>query len=368
MTGTAGSDAGPLAGIRILEVGTMLAGPYATMLLADLGAEVIKIEPPGGEISRQVSDSYFASLNRNKRSVCLDLASAAGQRRLGELAADSHALLVNMKPSVIRRLGLTYQALRAHNEKLVCVALTGYGLDGGDDPAFDYVIQAITGVAAMTGDPDTPPTLPGYSSVDNSTGLTAALGLLAMIVSGRGGQVDVSLRDVMFSQLNYRAAAYLNDGVAPRRLPSGAHSFYVPAQLFDTAEGYLALFITHDGFWAAFAGEAGLEGFATMAERSERREEVLAAVSAALAADTAAGWEARLRPLGIPAAAVRSLPEALEAAPEVIVTAGPYRLIGSPIGVDGYRPQFIPPPVLDEYSARPAPSSPSSPSSPSQSS
>ena len=327
----------------------MLAGPYATMLLADLGAEVIKIEPPGGEISRQVSDSYFASLNRNKRSVCLDLASEEGQRRLGELAAQSHALLVNMKPSVIRKLGLTYDALQVHNDKLVCVALTGYGLDGGDDPAFDYVIQAMVGVAAMTGDPDGPPTLPGYSSVDNSTGLTAALGLLAMIVSGRGGQVDVSLRDVMFSQLNYRASAYLNDGVGPRRLPYGAHSFYVPAQLFPTAEGYLALFITHDGFWRSFAGEAGIDGFPTMAERSARRDEVLAVVTDALRADSAVGWERRLRRLGIPAAAVRSLPDALEATPEVIVTAGEYRLVGSPIHVAGYQPQFRPPPVLDEY-------------------
>lgn len=327
----------------------MLAGPYATMLLADLGAEVIKIEPPGGEISRQVSDSYFASLNRNKRSICLDLASEEGQRRLGELAAQSHALLVNMKPSVIRKLGLTYDALRVHNDNLVCVALTGYGLDGGDDPAFDYVIQAMVGVAAMTGDPDGPPTLPGYSSVDNSTGLTAALGLLAMIVSGRGGQVDVSLRDVMFSQLNYRASAYLNDHVGPRRLPYGAHSFYVPAQLFPTAEGYLALFITHDGFWRSFAGEAGIEGFPTMAERSACRDEVLAVVTDALRADSAVGWERRLRRLGIPAAAVRSLPDALEATPEVIVTAGEYRLVGSPIHVAGYQPQFRPPPVLDEY-------------------
>jgi crotonobetainyl-CoA:carnitine CoA-transferase CaiB-like acyl-CoA transferase len=340
---------GPLSGVRILEVGTMLAGPYATMLLADLGAQVIKIEPPGGEISRQVADSYFASLNRNKRSVCLDLASPAGQQRLGELAADSDALLVNMKPSVIRRFGLTYDALKAHNEKIVCVALTGYGLDGGDDPAFDYVIQAATGVAAMTGDPDAPPTLPGYSSADNSTGLTAALGLLAMIVSGQGGQVDVSLRDVMFSQLNYRASAYLNDGVHPKRHPFGAHSFYVPAQLFETADGYLALFVTHDGFWRTFAAEAGIQGFPTMAERSQRRDEVLSVVRAALSADTATGWEARLRPLGIPAAAVRSLPDALEATPEVIVTAGDYRLVGSPVRVLGYEPDYLAPPELDEY-------------------
>ena len=170
--------------------------------------------------------------------------------------------------------------------------------------------------------------------------MTAALGLLAQIVSGRGGQVDVSLRDVMLSQLNYRASAYLNDGVEPHRHPYGAHSYYVPAQLFPTADGYLALFITHDGFWRSFAAEAGIEGFATMAERAARRDEVLAVVSAALATDSAKGWEARLRPLGIPAAAVRTLPEALEATPEVVVTAGDFRLVGSPIHVDGYAPRL----------------------------
>src|SRR5215470_17355964 len=342
-------NAGPLAGIRILEVGVMLAGPYATMVLADLGAEVIKIEPPDGEISRQVSDSYFASLNRNKQSVRVDLRSDEGRQQLGQLVAGSHALLVNMKPSAIKRLGLTYDALRKFNDRVVCVAMTGFGLDGGDDPAFDYVIQAATGVAAMTGDPDGPPTLPGYSSADNSTGLAAALGLLAQIVSGRGGQVEVSLRDVMLSQLNYHASAFLNEGSQPRRLPFGAHSYYVPAQLFPTAEGYLALFVTHDGFWKSFAAEAGVAGFLTMAERVARRDEVLAAVTAALAADTARGWESRLRPLGVPAAAVRTLPEALAAAPDAIVTAGTFRLVGSPVRVAGHDPGYGPPPRLGQH-------------------
>jgi len=346
---TSASTAGPLAGIRVLEVGHMLAGPYATMMLADLGAEVTKIEPPGGDISRQVSEAYFASLNRGKRSVCLDLTTGAGQDRLGELVADAHALLVNLKPSAIHRLGLTYEALRKWNERLVCVALTGFGLTTGDEPAFDYVVQAATGVAALTGDPDGPPTLPGYSAADNSTGLTAALGLLAQIVSGHGGQVDVSLRDVMLSQLNYRASAYLNEGTEPRRLPLGAHSYYVPAQLFPTAQGHLALFITHDGFWKSFAAEAGVEGFPTMAERAARREEVLDAVTRALAADTAVGWESRLRPLGVPAAAVRTLPEALAATPEAVVTAGDFRLVRSPVRIVGHEPDYGPPPRLGEH-------------------
>lgn len=268
------------------------------MLLADLGAEVTKLEPPGGDLSRQVSDAYFASLNRGKRSIRLDLTTDAGQERLHQLVRDADALLVNLKPSAIRRCGLTYDDLKQYNDRLVCVALTGYGRSAGDDPAFDYVVQAATGVAALTGDPEGPPTLPGYSSADNSAGMAAALGLLAQIVSGRGGQVDVSLRDVMLSQLNYRAAAYLNEGTVPRRAPGGAHAYYVPAQLFPTAEGHLALFVTHDGFWRSFATEAGIDepAFATMAGRAAQRDDVIAAVTKALAGDTAESWEARLRP------------------------------------------------------------------------
>jgi CoA:oxalate CoA-transferase len=331
----------------------VLAGPYATMLLADLGAEVTKLEPPGGDISRQVSDSYFASVNRGKRSLRLDLSTEAGQRELHDLARTAHALLVNLKPSAIRGLGLTYEALRACNDKLVCVALTGFGLQGGDEPAFDYLIQAATGVATLTGDPDGPPTLPGYSSADNSSGMAAALGLLAMIVSGRGGQVDVSMRDVMLSQLNYRAAAWLNDGVTPRRLAGGAHSHYVPAQLFPAAGGtYLALFITHDRFWRDFAAEAGIGGFATMAERSARRPEVLAVVTRALATDTAEGWETRLKALGVPARSVRDLPAALAEAADSLCTAGGFRLAGGAIKIAGYEPAYGPAPALGQHGDR----------------
>ncbi|MFJ8194071.1 CaiB/BaiF CoA transferase family protein [Streptomyces sp. NPDC096094] len=342
------SGPGPLSGLRVLEVGHILAGPYATMLLADLGAQVTKVEPPGGDLSRQVSDAYFASLNRGKRSVRLDLAAPEGQERLHELVRGADALLVNLKPSAVHRYGLTYEALKHWNERLVCVALTGWGMDAGDQPAFDYVIQAATGIAALTGEPEGPPQLPGYSSADNSAGLAAALGLLAQVVSGRGGQVDVSLRDVMLSQLNYHASAWLNDGAPPRRL-GGAHAYYVPAQLFQTADGHLALFITHDGFWRAFATEAGIHGYPTMAERAAHRGEVVAAVTKALAADTATNWEARLRPLGVPAGAVRTLPEALAEAPEAVAESGGHRLVGSPFRIAGFEPEYGPPPQLGEH-------------------
>ena len=249
---------GPLAGIRVLEVGHILAGPYGGMLLADLGADVIKIESVEGDLSRDVGSTvvdehnvYFASLNRNKRSVHIDLTADEGQAQLHALAETAHALLVNLRPSSIRKLGLDYESLRGVNPKIVCVAVTGYGLDGpaAELPAFDYVIQAGVGIAALTGEPDGPPTLSGYSVVDNSTGIMAALALVAMVLEDKGGQVDVSLFDVMLSQLNYKAATYLNGGGPPGRQAMGAHSFYVPAQLFETASGHLALFVTHDEFW-----------------------------------------------------------------------------------------------------------------------
>jgi crotonobetainyl-CoA:carnitine CoA-transferase CaiB-like acyl-CoA transferase len=373
---------GPLAGIRVLEVGHVLAGPYGGMLLADLGADVIKIEPIEGDVSRRVGslsvgehNVYFASINRNKRSVHIDLTTAQGQAELGALAKTAHALLVNQRPSTIRKLGLDYESLRRFNPKIVCVALTGYGLDGpaAERPAFDYVIQAITGVAALTGEPDGPPTLTGYSAVDNSSGIMAALGLVAKVLEGRGGQVDVSLFDVMLSQLNYKAAAYLNGGAAPARQPLGAHSFYVPAQLFETASGYLALFVTRDEFWRRLCVELGRPQwaddprFATMHARFAHREKLLQALSARLRQASATEWERRLRPHGIPAGAVLGLGEALDG--ELVRSRGmvvsvetagdPLRLIGSPIRFPDARAAYGPPPRLHEHTqellGRPAP-------------
>src|SRR3990172_828067 len=161
---------GPLAGLRVLEVGHMLAGPYCGMLLADLGAEVIKIETDDGDIARRLGQHlagehsvYFASLNRSKLSVTLDLADAAGRDAFQRLVASAHGLITNLRPRAIRKLGLTYDDLKACNPKLVCVALTGYGLDGpyAERPAYDYVIQAMTGIMEMTGEPGSAPTKAG---------------------------------------------------------------------------------------------------------------------------------------------------------------------------------------------------------------
>jgi CoA:oxalate CoA-transferase len=366
------SRTGPLAGIRVLEVGHILAGPFAGMLLADLGADVIKIEPPGGDLSRQVGaravddhNVYFASLNRNKRSIHIDLTTDDGRAQLGELTATAHALLVNLRPSTIRKLGLDYESLRRFNPAIVCVALTGYGLDGpaAEWPAFDYVIQAISGVAAMTGEPDGPPALAGYSAVDNSSGIMAALGLVAKVLEGKGGQVDISLFEVMLSQLNYKAAAYLNGGERPTRHQLGAHSFYVPAQLFETASGYLALFVTHDEFWRRLCQEidrpdwADDPRFATMQQRFEHRSPLLDELGSVLRGAAAAEWVERLRPLGIAVGEVVDLGDALDsdlARSRGVVAAvdsgdGPLRMVSNPIRCAGTPSAYGPPPRLHEH-------------------
>ena len=350
----------------------MLAGPYSGMLLADLGAEVIKIEPPEGDISRQVGphhvgphNVYFASLNRSKKSVRIDLATPVGQDALGQLATTAHALLVNLRPEAIRKCGLDYASLRRWNEKIVCVALTGFGLEGSaaERPAFDYVIQALTGVAAITGDPDGPPTLAGYSAVDNSTGIMAAVGLLAKIIEGNGGQVDVSLHDTMLSQLNYKAAAHLNSGEPSERMPMGAHLHYVPAQLFETRDGHLAMFITHDRFWQRFATEVGRpewlddDRFATMRARRENRAHVVGEISLLLRSRDAKHWVDRLAPLGIVIAEVRSLAQALdgelvrerEIVTSIATEHGTIRAIACPIRFGDSTPSYERPPLLGEH-------------------
>ena len=363
---------GPLAGITVLEAGHMLAGPYCGMLLADLGAEVIKIEPPEGDIARRVSphsvgphNAYFASLNRSKKSVVLDLATAEGQQALRRLAARAHALVTNLRPAAIRKLGLTYEALKQANPRLVCVALTGYGLEGSyaERPAYDYVIQALTGVMAITGEPGGPPAKTGYSAVDNSAGMMGALGLLAKIVEGQGGQIDLSMHDVMLSQLNYLAGAWLNAGERAQRMARSAHPYIVPAQIFETQDGWLVVFISHDEFWRRFCREAGRpdwledQRFATMAARRENRETVLAALVPLLKSDTTASWTARLAPLGVVVAPVETLEQALASdltRERDMITAiecpgGTIRAVGNPIRIAGMRQEYRPPPLLGEH-------------------
>ena len=350
----------------------MLAGPYCGMLLADLGAEIIKVEGPEGDIGRRVSpysvgphNTYFASLNRNKKSIVLDLGDDAGQAALHRLAKDAQALITKLRPAAIKRLGLTYEALRNVNSRLVCLALTGYGLTGpySDSPAYDYVIQAMTGVMMLTGDPGGPPVKPGYSAVDNSAGIMGALGLVSQLVSGRGSQIDVSMYDIMLSQLNYLASSYLNAGDAADRVAGGGHPYIVPAQLFPTKSGHVVLFITHDKFWKIFAEALGENEwlsdprFTTMAARSTNRDVVVSAITDRLRRKDAQTWVESLAPLGLVIAAVQSLPSALDGplvssrnmVVDIPIDEARLRLIANPIQIAGHENHYLPPPLLGEH-------------------
>tara|TARA_R110002020_G_scaffold57596_4_gene158435 strand:+ start:27439 stop:28554 length:1116 start_codon:yes stop_codon:yes gene_type:complete len=365
---------GPLTGKTIIEIGHMLAGPYCGMLLSDLGARVIKVESPEGDIGRKIGpnsvgghNTYFASLNRGKESVTLDLASEEGRAGLAKLAGMADGLLTNLRPAAIKKLGLTYDSLKAVKPTLACLALTGYGLDGpyADSPAYDYVIQAMTGVLLLTGDPDGPPVKPGFSAVDNSAGIMGALGLVAKILEGKGGQVDVSMYDTMMSQLNYLGSSYLNTGEHTARIKDGAHPYIVPAQLFPTQDGHIVLFITHDKFWRLFANSLNeldwLDDprFAKMSGRSANRDLVVNQIAKRLMEKPAEAWVEQLAPLGLVVASICTLPDALEGplsasrdmVIEIPVDDGKLRLIGSAIKIVGEVPSFRAPPALGEHNA-----------------
>lgn len=364
---------GPLAGVRVIEVAHVLAGPFCSMILGDLGADVIKVEPPGGDMARNITkqftgpyNDYFASLNRNKRSVVLDLNTPAGKAQLGSLAAGAQGLITNLRPATIRRFGLTYDDLKTHNPNLVCLALTGFGLDGpyADKPAYDYIVQALTGVMTLTGDPGTAPTKAGYSAVDNSTGMMGAIGLLAKIIEGKGGQVDVSLFDTMLSQLNYLASGYLNHGIVPQRTSHSAHPYMVPAQVFETSDGFVMLFVSTDKFWRKFCEVVGWKEnaddprFATMNARSENRDAVIGSVGDLLKSETTAHWVDRLGKEGLVVSGVETLDSALDgdmaAAREMIAVIptpdGALRVVGNPIKMTDHPPHYGLPPQLGEHS------------------
>ena len=363
---------GPLSGIRILEVGHVLAGPFCGMILADLGADVIKVEPPSGDMARNMTDNftgqyndYFTSINRNKKGVVLDLGSTDGRKKLNELAGKSHALVKNLRPSTIKKYGLTYNNMKEFNPKIVCVALTGFGLDGpyAEKPAYDYVVQALTGVMELTGDPGNAPIKAGYSAVDNSTGIMGAVGLLAKIIEGKGGQVDVSLFDTMLVQLNYLASAYLNHGIRPKRIANSGHPHMVPAQVFETKDGYVVLFISTDKFWKLFCEIVGWSKmstdpkFATMTARSKNRSEVINLTSELLKTRTTSDWVENLGSEGIVISGVETLDRAVDGkiaeSREMIVVIstpdGPMRVVGNPIKLSGYEIDYKPPPNLGEH-------------------
>ncbi len=320
----------PLAGIRILAIEQYGAGPYATMVLADLGAEVIKIEPPrGGDIGRHVppftgdDDSlFFQSLNRGKRSVVLDLKHPLGRQAFTRLVAASDVVFSNARGTSAASLQITHADLAPHNPAIVCAFLTGFGREGprADEPAYDYIVQAMSGMVALGGEPGGPPARAGISVVDFAAGLAAAVAILAGVhrarATGEGGDLDTSMLGTALSFTNYLATWSLTRGYVPQRLPYGAHPSIVPSQLFETADGWLMVMCQTDAFFRELAhrleppGLADDPRFATMPSRLEHKAELVALLQDALRQRTTADWLACLEG-AVPVAAVNDLPQAL---------------------------------------------------------
>jgi crotonobetainyl-CoA:carnitine CoA-transferase CaiB-like acyl-CoA transferase len=355
----------PLSGIRIVSVEQYGAGPFATLHLADLGAEVIKIENfhEGGDMGRAVGplffapgDSYFhEAFNRNKRSLGLDLKHAKGQEIFRRLVESSDAVFDNLRGDLPAKLGLTYPQLANVNPRIVCVHLSAYGRSGSRAawPGFDYLMQAEAGYLSLTGEPDGPPARFGLSIIDMMTGTTAAMALLAGLVearsSGRGRDLDVSLFDVAMHNLGYVATWYLNAGVVTNREPRSSHPSLTPSQLYRTKDGWLFLMCNKEKFWPVLAEALGKPewatdpDYATFAARLKKRERITEELDAVLMTATTEEWMSRLRGK-VPIAPVYDVRQALDnpfvAEQQLVLDFehaehGSIRGVASPVRVDG---------------------------------
>jgi crotonobetainyl-CoA:carnitine CoA-transferase CaiB-like acyl-CoA transferase len=326
-----------LEGVRILAVEQYGAGPFGTLFLADLGAEVIKIEnkADGGDVSRVVgphfhdglpdtaSSVFYQGFNRGKRSITLDLAKPEGKRVFHRLVAHAGAVASNLRGDVPAKLGITYAQLAATNPKIVCAHLTGYGREGerASWPGYDYMMQAEAGYFHLTGDPDSPPARFGLSMVDLMTGVALAAALLAALHAanrdGRGRDVDVSLFDLALANLNYIGHWYLNAGAATGRIPRSAHASITPCQSYRTRDGWIYLMCNKEKFWAELCRRIGRPQwiddprFLRFPDRLKHRALLTELIDEALMARTTGEWLAEFAGR-VPAAPIYDVTQALE--------------------------------------------------------
>jgi crotonobetainyl-CoA:carnitine CoA-transferase CaiB-like acyl-CoA transferase len=323
----------PLEGVRIIAVEQYGAGPFGTQHLADLGAEVIKVENPneGGEIGRHVGPYYFEegdshffeSFNRNKKSIELDLKSPQGRADLIALIKTADALYDNLRGDLPEKLGLTYEQLSEHNPALVCCHLSAYGREGARKawPGYDYLMQAEAGYCSLTGEPDGPPARFGLSMIDMMTGTTAALALVSALVgaraSGVGRDVDVSLFDVAIHNVNYLGTWYMNEGVQTGRSPRSAHPSLTPSQMYKTQDGWMFIMCNKEKFWAVLCGLIDQPSWITDARycdfkaRLANRDQLTAELDAVLMTATTDEWLKRFAGQ-VPAAPVNTVAQALD--------------------------------------------------------
>ncbi|MFM8580898.1 MAG: CaiB/BaiF CoA transferase family protein [Planctomycetaceae bacterium] len=369
----------PLAGLRVLDLSRVLAGPFCTMQLADLGAEVIKVERPGtGDETRLWGppfvggeSAYFLCCNRNKRSLTLELATPAGRQVLSRLLGWADVLVENFVPGTLDRWGFSSSELRARYPRLITCHISGFGQTGPrrDEPGYDLLIQAGSGLMSITGEPDGPPTKVGVAITDVVAGLFASQSILAALVgrslSGHGTDLDIALFDCALACLVNVGQGHLVTGEPPARVGS-AHSQIVPYQLFAGRDGQLVLGIGTDAQFARFCEWAGLSQLGddprlrTNAGRVAHRAAVVVPIAARLRELAVADVVSGLTPLRVPVAAVQSVSEALRD-PQAVARkmiaqlehpgAGLVGLVAHPVLLDGQRPAVRqPPPRLGEHS------------------
>lgn len=319
---------GPLAGVRVLDLSRALAGPYCTMMLADAGADVVKVEPPAGDDSRgwlptahrdgAEESAYFLSANRGKRSVRLDLKTGTGRKRLRHLAARADVLVENYRPGLLDRLGLGLDSLRQDNPRLVTLSITGFGVGGPDGhrPGFDQIVQAEAGLMSLVGDPDGEPTRVGLPIADTLAGMFGAYGVVLALRerdrTGRGGAVDTSLLAAVVAVHTFHGAGWLTAGVEPRRT-GNRHPSICPYGTYSCRDGDLVIAVGSESLWRRFAEVVGLDpdrpDLSTNARRVAAVDRVEKEITELLADRSVEEVLAELLGAGVPAGRIRSLPE-----------------------------------------------------------
>lgn len=323
----------PLEGIRILSLEQFGAGPFGTLHLADLGAEVIKIEDPsaGGDVGRYVppyaegEDSlFFETFNRGKKSISLDLQSPLGREVFERLVKVSDAVFSNLRGDVPEKIGLTYDQLKHLNPKIVCCSLSGYGMTGPrrSEPGYDYVVQALAGWMDITGEPEGPPTKSGLSIVDFSSGYVAALALMAGLHAARrdgvGMDCDISLYDTAIAMLTYPGVWHLNAGFTPVRTRHSAHPSVVPFQAFEAADGWFVVAAPKEKFWQRITKAvehpelAQDPRFLRLKDRQQNAEQLLRILDGIFLQRSVDHWTQALSEAGVPVGAVNSVERALK--------------------------------------------------------
>jgi crotonobetainyl-CoA:carnitine CoA-transferase CaiB-like acyl-CoA transferase len=348
----------PLGGIRIVDLTRVLAGPYASLLLADMGAEVIKVEEPGrGDDTRAWppfvggESTYFMSVNRGKKSLTLNLKAEGGRTVLRRLLEGADVLLENFRPGTLARLGFGYGAVRAWNPRLVYCSISGFGESGPEAwrPGYDLVVQGESGIMDLTGFPDGPPVKVGTSIADLAAGTMAAhgvvLSLFARERTGRGQKVEIAMIEVMAALLTYQGQAYFATGASPTRR-GNQHPSIVPYEVFEAADGYLTVGVANNSLWGRFCQAlerpdlAADPRFDSEARRVEHRATLVPLLAATFRTRPVAEWIERLGRVGVPAGKIKAVGEVLESehlrARGTIVslthpTAGPMRMVGPPI-------------------------------------